>query len=146
MVKELSQHLIFHTETSKLICSFLFVVLHKPTLLPSTFKTTLSQKSISYSGPLLWNQLPKDIGKCFSLHSFKSKLKTYLILNPSFDIDYGVWLCFFYDFFFLFFSLFFFFVIFTTCLSILSFLSSRWYHQLTPPPPTNNPTCRLSSL
>ena len=57
--------------------------------LPSV-KTTLSQKSISYSGPLLWNQLPKDIGKCSSLHSFKFKLKTYLILNPSFDIDYGV--------------------------------------------------------
>ena len=59
--------------------------------LPS-FKTTMSQKSISYSGPMLWNQLPKDIGKCSSLHSFKSKLKTYLILNPNFDIDYGVWL------------------------------------------------------
>ena len=57
--------------------------------LPSV-KTTLSQKSISYSGPLLWNQLPKDIGKCSSLHSFKSKLKTFLILNPNFDIDYGV--------------------------------------------------------
>ena len=30
--------------------------------LPSV-KTPLSQKSI-YSGTLLWNQLPKDIGKC----------------------------------------------------------------------------------
>ena len=32
--------MILHTETSKLMYnwSFLFVVLHKPTLLPSTFK------------------------------------------------------------------------------------------------------------
>ena len=34
--------MILHTETSKLMYnwSFLFVVLHKPTLLPSTFKYT----------------------------------------------------------------------------------------------------------
>ena len=34
--------MILHTETSKLMYnwSFLFVVLHKPTLLPSTFKGT----------------------------------------------------------------------------------------------------------
>ena len=34
-------HMILHTETSKLMYnywSFLFEVLHKPTLLPSTFK------------------------------------------------------------------------------------------------------------
>ena len=35
--------MIFHTETSKLVYnwSFLFVVLHKPTLLPSTFKLAM---------------------------------------------------------------------------------------------------------
>ena len=39
-----SSQMILHTETSKLIYnwSFLFVVLHKPTLLPSTFKGSVS--------------------------------------------------------------------------------------------------------
>ena len=36
--------MILHTETSKLMYnwSFLFVVLHKPTLLPSTFNVSMS--------------------------------------------------------------------------------------------------------
>ena len=35
--------MILHTEKSKLMynCSFLFEVLHKPTLLPSTFKVNI---------------------------------------------------------------------------------------------------------
>ena len=39
--------MILHTETSKLVYnwSFLFVVLHKPTLLPSTFNTNSSTKT-----------------------------------------------------------------------------------------------------
>ena len=40
--------MILHTETSKLMYnwSFLFVVLHKPTLLPSTFKLQTDFKAI----------------------------------------------------------------------------------------------------
>ena len=50
---KLSQ-MILHTETSKLICnwSFLFVVLHKPTLLPSTFNIFLTH-SLTYFWLLL---------------------------------------------------------------------------------------------
>ena len=116
--------------------------------LPS-FKTTMSQKSISYSGPMLWNQLPKDIGKCSSLHSFKSKLKTYLILNPNFDIDYGVWLFMTFVSSFLL-SILLFWHLYYMYLSFYSFLLFFSMVPSTDPPPpptpTNNPTCRLSSL
>ena len=53
--------MILHTETSKLMCnwSFLFVVLHKPTLLPSTFNLFLTH-SLTYFWLLLkpWSQIP----------------------------------------------------------------------------------------
>ena len=41
--------MILHTETSKLMYnwSFLFVVLHKPTLLPSTFKSSVTHLTTS---------------------------------------------------------------------------------------------------
>ena len=44
--------MILHTETSKLMYnwSFLFIVLHKPTLLPSTFKKTRKAIVASWSG------------------------------------------------------------------------------------------------
>ena len=43
--------MILHTETSKLMCnwSFLFVVLHKPTLLPSTFNHIPCNGKIFYT-------------------------------------------------------------------------------------------------
>ena len=49
--------MILHTETSKLMYnwSFLFKVLHKPTLLPSTFK--LENLQISCSNPYLVGHL-----------------------------------------------------------------------------------------
>ena len=47
--------MILHTETSKLVYnwSFLFVVLHKPTLLPSTFKYK-SHVELSHISVNLW--------------------------------------------------------------------------------------------
>ena len=38
-----------------------------------------SQTSISYHGPVLWNDLPEGIRNCNSLHSFKRSLKQHLI-------------------------------------------------------------------
>ena len=51
--------MILHTETNKLMYnwSFLFVVLHKPTLLPSTFKrmkTKITENIICYSAKEFW--------------------------------------------------------------------------------------------
>ena len=52
--------MILHTETSKLLMyswSFLFVVLHKPTLLPSTFNLVLTQvyyKLVPTRNLLVW--------------------------------------------------------------------------------------------
>ena len=42
-------------------------------------KTTLSQHTISFSGPKNWNSLPSSITNCPSSNSFRYKLKTFLL-------------------------------------------------------------------
>ena len=41
--------------------------------------TTLFQHSMSYSGPLVWNSIPKEIKSLNTLRSFKKHLKSYII-------------------------------------------------------------------
>ena len=59
--------MILHTETSKLMYnwSFLFEVLHKPTLLPSTFKAVV--KSDWFSKGALDNAISYLAGLCATL-------------------------------------------------------------------------------
>ena len=40
---------------------------------------SLTQKSIAYSGAILWNGIPVNIKKVESLDSFKDKLKAYYL-------------------------------------------------------------------
>ena len=40
---------------------------------------SLTQKSIAYSGAILWNEIPVNIKKAESLDSFKDKLKAYYL-------------------------------------------------------------------
>ena len=42
-------------------------------------KTELYKKSVSYSGPILWNNLPQSICNTPSLNTFKVKIKNYLL-------------------------------------------------------------------
>ena len=55
--------MILHTETSKLMYnwSFLFVVLHKPTLLPSTFKGSTTHLQTFQSSTKFLVQVASDI-------------------------------------------------------------------------------------
>ena len=43
------------------------------------FKRSMSQFSIKYVGPKIWNQIPIDIKKAKSLYSFKKKMKIFLL-------------------------------------------------------------------
>ena len=48
-------------------------------LMPTYRRLTISQRSISYAGPMLWNSLPADVQNSRSLPVFKRKLKNYLL-------------------------------------------------------------------
>ena len=45
----------------------------------SLHNTTLCQHSMSYSGPLVWYSLPKEMKSLKTLRSFKKQLKSYII-------------------------------------------------------------------
>ena len=51
---------------------------YSPCLLSKYFYT---KNSLIYLGPILWNNLPKQIKDCSSLNIFKSKLKDYLLAS-----------------------------------------------------------------
>ena len=48
-------------------------------IISSYFKTTVCQQSIKFIGPKIWNSLPQEIKNCFTLVSFKNKLKVYYL-------------------------------------------------------------------
>ena len=45
------------------------------------FKSNIRKFSLQFQGPKFFNSLPPHIFSCFSISSFKSKLKYYLINN-----------------------------------------------------------------
>ena len=55
-------------------------------LLPSFNRTNVSQRSLFYTGPNLWNSIPENIKDSNSLAIFKVKLKKYLISQYSADM------------------------------------------------------------
>ena len=46
--------------------------------LPRT-RTVFAKKTIMFTGPRYWNELPTEITSCVSIHSFKRKFKQYLL-------------------------------------------------------------------
>ena len=52
-------------------------------LLPSFNRLAISQRSITYAGPHIWNELPTEIKLSNSINIFKSKLKRYFIQKYS---------------------------------------------------------------
>ena len=48
-------------------------------VLPSLHRLTLTQHSVSYAGPKIWNHLPENVRSIDSLPRFKSFLKRYFL-------------------------------------------------------------------
>ena len=48
-------------------------------LLPSFQRLSVTQKSLSYVGPSIWNSIPNSIRTVESFYSFRKKLRKYLI-------------------------------------------------------------------
>ena len=48
-------------------------------IIPMAYRISLSQQSIRYVGPKIWNEVPPSIRKCKTLSSFKSKLLVYFL-------------------------------------------------------------------
>ena len=48
-------------------------------IIPMACRISLSQQSIRYVGPKIWNEVPPSIRKCKTLSSFKSKLLVYFL-------------------------------------------------------------------
>ena len=48
-------------------------------IIPMACRISLSQQSIRYVGPKIWNEVPPSIRKCKALSSFKSKLLVYFL-------------------------------------------------------------------
>ena len=70
---------MYNAETSEFTRTHLHYTRNRDQLLPRFHRLALSQKSISYSGPIFWNSLPNEVKTCRSLNTFKSNLKKYLI-------------------------------------------------------------------
>ena len=47
-------------------------------VIPAIKRSTFGGRSFRYSGPKLWNSLPKELKTCTDLNYFKKNLKTYL--------------------------------------------------------------------
>ena len=63
---------IFQSKTSSIITR------RNIRLIPSFCRNTVSQQSIRYTGPKIWNSIPLPIRKSRSLGAFKRKLKQHL--------------------------------------------------------------------
>ena len=49
--------------------------------LPRFHRLSRTQQSVSFNGPLLWNELPEELRKMTSLSIFKNKLKSFYLQN-----------------------------------------------------------------
>ena len=48
-------------------------------IVPSFQRLTLTQQSVSYAAPSIWNDLPADLKECASIGTFKKKLKHFIV-------------------------------------------------------------------
>ena len=52
---------------------------HRTDLIPTFQRTVKTQRSLSYSAPRIWNQIPTDIKNSTTLNMFKRRLKSHLV-------------------------------------------------------------------
>ena len=76
---------MYNAESSQFTRTHTYSTRNRDQLLPRFHRLALSQKCVSYSGPVLWNSLPNDIKTCQSLTTFKFHLKRYLVSKYSAD-------------------------------------------------------------
>ena len=59
---------------------------HAPVLNVPSVNSSYGRRALSYMGPKLWNNLPKNLKQCTNIVEFKSLLKTYLFNLSNYDV------------------------------------------------------------
>ena len=78
-----SIHMFKYHRASRYVLNHTYNTRFRGHLLPQFQRLTLTQHSIEYMGPIIWNSLPLQIREEDSLKSFKRHLKSYIFENYS---------------------------------------------------------------
>ena len=60
---------------------------HTPALTVPAVNSSYGRRALSYMGPKLWNNIPRELKECTNIVNFKGMLKTYLFNLSCYEME-----------------------------------------------------------
>jgi len=60
---------------------------HSPALTVPHANSSYGRRALSYMGPKLWNNIPRELKECANIDNFKTMLKTYLFNLSCYEVE-----------------------------------------------------------